>query len=387
MLSGFASAPAFHRGTAAGVYLFVNGRPVRDRLLRHAVLQVYRDLLPRGRFPSVLLFLDVPAESVDVNVHPAKWEVRFADPQAVHQLVRRSLRASIQERSYLPEAEGEPSSATGAFRPSAGGGGGHRFPPAADRVAEPGTSDWIFARRAEESAEADRAFLTDEAPTQRGGESGPGEGGAPGPLSASRVRFSDYRLLGQVMATYLVLEGKDAVLLLDQHAAHERVLYERLRARWMEGGVERQPLLIPVPVELDPLRYEALTGSVDAALAMGFEIEDFGDGAVSVRAVPALLEGRDPVGLVRTLADELAEARELGTDFEPGTRVLEPVDKAFATLACHAARRKGDILDLQEQRALLASLDEIPWAPTCPHGRTVAVPMEVAEIERRFSRR
>ncbi|MBW2713549.1 MAG: DNA mismatch repair endonuclease MutL, partial [Deltaproteobacteria bacterium] len=153
-ISGFASAPAFHRATAAGVYLFVNGRPVRDRLLRHAVLQIYRDLLPRGRFPTVLLFLDVPADAVDVNVHPAKWEVRFADPQAVHQLVRHALRSSVQGRDYLPDAPTSASAkvvfSSDAYPPQrgassyAGGQGGFQSG-REGRVAEPGTSDWVFA--------------------------------------------------------------------------------------------------------------------------------------------------------------------------------------------------------------------------------------------------
>jgi DNA mismatch repair protein MutL len=358
-LSGFASAPAFHRATAAGVYLFVNGRPVRDRLLRHAVLQIYRDLLPRGRFPTVLLFLEVPADGVDVNVHPAKWEVRFADPQAVHQLVRHALRNSGQGRDYLPQV----------LETTAVGGHSVFAPVTGDRIAEPTTSDWVFAAQG------------------RAGEDEASVHGTPAPLQASRVHFSEYRLLGQLLATYLVLEGKDALLLIDQHAAHERVLYERLRARWLEGGVERQPLLLPVSVELDLARVGALIEHNSFVEAMGFEIEAFGEDAVMVRALPALLAGREPDELVRSLADEICESNELGAELEPGSRVLEGIDKIFASLACHAARRKGDVLNVEEQKALLSALDEIPWAPTCPHGRTVAVPMEVPEIERRFARR
>jgi DNA mismatch repair protein MutL len=358
-LSGFASAPAFHRATAAGVYLFVNGRPVRDRLLRHAVLQIYRDLLPRGRFPTVLLFLEVPADAVDVNVHPAKWEVRFADPQAVHQLVRHALRNSVQGRDYLPQAPAT----------TLAGGYSAFIPARGDRIAEPTTSDWVFAAQ------------------ERAGEDEASAHGTPAPLQASRVRFSEYRLLGQLLATYLVLEGKDALLLIDQHAAHERVLYERLRARWLEGGVERQPLLLPVSVELDLARVGALIEHNSFVEAMGFEIEAFGEDAVMVRALPALLAGREPDELVRSLADEICESNELGAQLEPGSRVMEGIDKIFASLACHAARRKGDVLNVEEQKALLSALDEIPWAPTCPHGRTVAVPMEVPEIERRFARR
>jgi len=202
------------------------------------------------------------------------------------------------------------------------------------------------------------------------------------------VRFAEYRLIGQVLATYLVLEGKEAVLLVDQHAAHERVLYERLRARWLEGGVERQPLLLPLTVELDQVRALALIEAAEAVAQLGFELEAFGDeGTVLVRAVPVLLEGREPATLVSSLADEVLAASRLGAEFSPGSRVLECVDRILATLACHAARRKGDRLDPREQSALLEALDEIPWAPTCPHGRPVAVALETIDIEKRFARR
>jgi DNA mismatch repair protein MutL len=193
--------------------------------------------------------------------------------------------------------------------------------------------------------------------------------------------------LGQLLATYLVLEAQDGLLLVDQHAAHERVLYERLRGQWLERGVEGQGLLVPETVPLDPVRFAALTAWGDEAERLGFEIEAFGTDTVAVRAVPALLAGRDPASLVRNLADEIAAA---GLDTgapRTGPRALEAADRVFASLACHSARRKGEVLDDREQRALLDAVDGIPWAPTCPHGRPVFIPIDVAEIERRFGRR
>jgi DNA mismatch repair protein MutL len=311
-------------------------------------MDVYRDFLPRGRFPSAVLFLALPPEAVDVNVHPAKWEVRFADSQWAHRLVRHGVRETLAQRAWLPT--GTPVSDP-ARRPAPG--------PAAVAT----TTDWIFAEpRRESVAEA--------------------AGGA----AVAPVRFGDQRLLGQLLATYLLLEAKEGLLLVDQHAAHERVLYERLRAEWLERGVERQGLLAPLAVQLEPRALAALVEGLETSQALGFDLEPFGEDTLAVRAVPALLADHDPAALVRSLADELAGPGG-GSTGAAAVRTLEPADRAFATLACHAARRKGDLLDPREQRALLDALDAIPWAPTCPHGRPVAVPLELAEIERRFGRR
>ena len=342
------SRPDRHRPTAEGLHLFVNGRPVRDRLLRHAVLEPYRDVLPRGRFPAAVLFLQVPPDAVDVNVHPAKWEVRFADPRAIHHLVSETVKQALSQRSWLGGTA--PAPAPGGWRPLA----------APDRVSEGATSDWILASRSEERA---------------------------APAAEARILFSELRLLGQLQCTYLLAESSQALLLVDQHAAHERVLYERLRAAWREGGVARQALLLPLTIDLGPGSHAALVESVDAVGALGFELEAFGEATVVVRSVPSLLSGFDPVELVRSLADELLASQREDAGALPGVRSLLPADRLLATLACHSARRKGEALDPREQRVLLDSLDEIPWAPCCPHGRPVAVPIDLFEIERRFGRR
>ncbi|MEE9608413.1 MAG: DNA mismatch repair endonuclease MutL [Myxococcota bacterium] len=350
-LSGFVSRPDRHRASMAGIRLFVNRRPVRDRLLQHALVEVYRDLLPRGRFPSALLFLEVPPGAVDVNVHPAKWEVRFADPRWVHRLVREGVREAIAERRWIAPA------------PTSGAG----------------RTDWVFAGGAGGASPA---------PAAAGGPRQSFQTAAPGfEAPAAGARFADLRLLGQFLATYLVLETKERLLLVDQHAAHERVLFERLRAEWVERGVESQRLLIPATVPLEPAGLAALTDCADALARLGFELEAFGEATALVRGVPALLAQRDPASLVRSLADELRAAEGAGDPARPGSRAIEAADRIFATLACHSARRKGELLDPREQQALLDALDAIPWAPTCPHGRPVAVPIELAEIERRFGRR
>jgi len=350
---------------------------VRDRLLRHALLDAYRDWLPRGRFPTALLELELPADAVDVNVHPAKWEVRFAEPQRVHALVSAAVRRAVEARGWLAQP------GRGAPAPAPEGGGWPAFGrDAAPLLAtssgtpRPAGTDWIFAEApAAGETEAPSARETEAAATRP----------APGP------RFADLRSVGQLLGTYLVLEDKGGLLLVDQHAAHERVLYERMRRAWLEGGVERQALLVPATIELDEASRAALEAAGAGLEGLGFEVESFGPGAVLVRAMPALLAGRDPAALVRGLADELRSgALEGGAVPALGggtsVRLLEAADRLFASLACHAARRAGDVLAPGEQRALLDSLDGIPWAPTCPHGRPVAVPISLAEIERRFGR-
>jgi DNA mismatch repair protein MutL len=353
-VQAFLSAPDRSHANASGLYLYVNGRPVRDRLLRHALLEAYRDLLPRGRHPSAVVFLTVAPDQVDVNVHPAKWEVRFVDAQGVHQLLRHAVREAMTSRTWL-----------------ARGAAPQLRPEAVSRVAEPGQDDWIFAGRTPKSPNAGQG----------------GAFGSPDVVESEHLRFAELRLLGQLHASYLLAEGPQGLLLVDQHAAHERVLYERLRADWLGRGVERQGLLAVISVDLEPLALEALDENADVVARLGFEIERFGERALLVRAIPALLAGQDPTALIRSLAEELEspDPREAGGGSE--SRLLQAADRALASLACHSARRFGDVLPAAEQQAILSALDTIPWAPTCPHGRPVATSYELPEIERRFRRR
>lgn len=355
-LRAFVSRPEAHRATGAGIYLFVNDRPVRDRLLRHALLQVYRDVLPRGRFPSAVLFLRVAPGGVDVNVHPAKWEVRFADPPAVHRLIERALAEALGRRAWLGVAAAPtPTAAAPAPR--------HVL---AENVREPTLGDWALAER--DAAAGPAPSLTNEAPLAA--------------AHAAAPRFRELRVIGQLLATYVLLEGRDGLLLVDQHAAHERVLYERLRASWLAGKLPRQALLVPETHELAPAALAACDRHAAWLEQLGFEVEKFGERSIVLRAVPEIFAGRDPLPLLQELADQLDDGGGEGQTRRP----LDAADRCFATLACHASRRAGDALPLEELRALVAELDAIPWAPTCPHGRPVAVPLSRREIERRFGR-
>jgi DNA mismatch repair protein MutL len=248
-----------------------------------------------------------------------------------------------------------------------------------DQVRDGRSSDWVFAQRAEPMSESGAQTLP--------GLQGPGEVEGSHEV-ASALRFGDLRLVGQLLAAYLLVEAKDGLLLVDQHAAHERVLYERLRRQGLEQGVERQGLLIPVTVELGPLAAAALEENGELVARLGFEVEAFGDASVVVRGLPVLLAGQDPASLLRSLAAELESGPgSTGTGKGDESRLLPAMDRIFATLACHSARRAGDHLDPREQQQILAEVDTIPWAPTCPHGRPVAVSYGMADIERRFRRR
>ena len=414
----FVSSPERTRASGNGLYLFVNGRPVRDKLLRHALIESYRDLLPRGRFPIGVLYLDVPPDVVDVNVHPAKWEVRFTDPQSIHRAIRHSIRDAMASRSWLA---GSP--ATGAGGSESGGDGAASRAPlprmqpgasafgagtqsqggagSAPRATEPTTQDWIFAGSQTQAGGADQVA---EGTMGAGTQESDGETlwGAFGPRSAKIpdaspvASFASLRILGQLRASYLLAEAEGGLLVVDQHAAHERVLYEGLRKTWLEAGVARQGLLTPVPVELSAGAIAALEAAGPLVERLGFEVDAFGDDTVLVRAIPAEVSGQDVGELINELSAALEEVdRSGGAEMptegdrldESAIRWLPSLDRLFATMACHSARRFGDRLPEHEQKAILQGLDTIPWAPTCPHGRPVAILVSHEDLELRFRRR
>jgi DNA mismatch repair protein MutL len=365
-VSGYAGLPTYHRATAAAQYLFVNGRPMRDKLLAGAVRGAYADFLARDRNPVVALFLELPPEQVDVNVHPAKAEVRFRDAGLVRGLLVGSLRHALAEaghRASTTVALG----ALGAIRPGAAA------PIPGPSYAAP--RPYVAAPRSglAEAAAAYQAPLVDLAPAVQISRTTSLGGASPDrwPLGAARA---------QIHETYIVAQTADGIVIVDQHAAHERLVYERMKEQIAAGGIARQALLVPEIVELD----EAAVGRIVARAAefaeLGLMLEAFGPGAVAVREVPALLGEVDVQGLVRDLADELAE-------FGTALSLKEKLADVCGTLACHGSVRAGRRLVPEEMNALLRQMEATPHSGQCNHGRPTYVELKLADIEKLFGRR
>ncbi len=345
-LSGFACAPLVSRATPASQSLVVNGRPVTDPVLRVAVRVAYRDVLAAGRHAMVALWLEVPAEALDVNVHPAKTELRFRHADAVRGLVISTLQRRLA------------------------GGAGQVAPRPALRLATPAA-----------------AFLSQEGVRQMGFAEAQAGLAAPAArtLAASAAlpdaaAFPLGAPVAQVLDTYIIAATADhAVVLVDQHAAHERLTHEAIRAQMLGGGVRAQPLLLPAVVDLPQADAARLLEAAAMLAGLGLELEGFGPGAVLVRALPAALGAPDPQALVRDVADELAEAGV-------STSLDQRLDAVVARLACHGSIRAGRRLGLAEMDALLRRMEATPRAATCSHGRPTFLKLTRAEIERLFGR-
>jgi DNA mismatch repair protein MutL len=350
-LCGFICAPMVSRATAAGQSLVVNGRPVTDPVLRVAVRVAYRDVIAQGRYPVVALWLDLPPDALDVNVHPAKSELRFRDADAVRSLVIGSLQRSLAGGAgkAAPQPEIRPD-----IRP--------QMRPNLQLV-----SRFSNQPRYSGFAEAQLPF----APSARQPEPAP-QPDAAHPLGAA---------LAQVLDTYILAATADqALVLVDQHAAHERLTHEALRTQLLDGQVRSQPLLLPAVVDLPEADAARLADAAGDLAKLGVELEGFGAGAILVRALPAALGAPDPQRLIRDIADELAES---GTEFS----LSRKLDAVIARLACHGSIRAGRRLHLAEMDALLRQMEATPRAATCSHGRPTFIKLSKAEIERLFGRR
>jgi DNA mismatch repair protein MutL len=374
VLTGYAGLPTLNKVTAQGQFLFVNGRPVRDRLLLGAVRGAYGDLLPKGRHPLLALFVCLPSTEVDVNVHPAKAEVRFRDGGLVRGLIVTGLRDALAGASSGPTGGG--GEIAGAGRTSsvlAGealarlGGGGQSHAPA--------RQSWSFDRRpaspASNMAQAPLGGLAAPSVDARAGFAEPEPQALSHPLGAARA---------QVLETYIICQTEDALIIVDQHAAHERLVYEKMKRAVESGGVESQGLLIPEIVELDEDdRARLLERAADFA-RLGLAMEGFGPGAVAVTEVPSLFGDGDVKGLVRDLADELAE-HERAFSLEGQLYAI------CARMACHGSVRAGRRLKPEEMNALLRQMEATPHSGQCNHGRPTYVELKLSDIERLFARR
>jgi DNA mismatch repair protein MutL len=372
-LTGHAALPTYSRGGASHQYLFVNGRAVRDRLLQGALRAAYADVLARDRHPAAVLFLDLDPVLVDVNVHPAKAEVRFRDPALARGLIIGALRHALAGAGHRASST-VAGMALGHFRPqsaphtpsaqgfSAWRAGGWSAPP----PDLPGLSG-VSARAEPWEGPPAAAVAAARVPTAVRVESET----ADFPLGAARA---------QLHGTYILAQTRDGIVIVDQHAAHERLVYEDMKAQMAGGAVARQALLLPEVVELDPAEAERLCARADDLAALGLALEPFGPGAVLVRETPALLGETDVAGLVRDIADDLAEN---DAPLILGERLAE----VCSTMACHGSVRAGRRLLPEEMDALLRAMEATPLSGQCNHGRPTYVELKLADIERLFGRR
>ena len=362
-LSGLAGLPTLNRALPRDQYLAVNGRPVRDKLLVGAVRGAYQDVLARDRHPIVALFLDGPPAEIDVNVHPAKAEVRFRESALVRGLIVGALRNALAAAGHRASTT-VAAAAVAAFRPAELRPHGGRFATSPRQFAFPPAAPSLAL------AETGNSFLRPIEETD--------------PATTSAPPISEETPLGmaraQLHGTYILAETTNGIVLVDQHAAHERLVYEKMKEALAERGVARQTLLLPEVVELDEAAAARLAARAAELAEFGLVLEPFGPGAVVVREVPALLPGVDVSVLVRDLADELAE-------WGDALALKERIETVCGTLACHTSVRAGRRLSPVEMDALLRQMEATPNSGQCNHGRPTYVALDLADIERLFGRR
>ncbi|MEH6402238.1 MAG: DNA mismatch repair endonuclease MutL [Sneathiella sp.] len=386
-LSGFAGVPTFNRGNATMQFLFVNGRPVKDKLLVGAVRGAYMDLLARNRHPLLALFLELPADQVDVNVHPAKAEVRFRDSGGVRGLIVGALRGALAENGHKASST-VGTQALGSFQAQP------LQMPLQTRMSQPqGHGNWgqigqptMTHGLAEESAEYYSPLNGPMAvPPNERGEMAPGAAVIPNTAEVNQqvTDLQSYPLgaaRNQLHETYIVSQTQDGMVLVDQHAAHERLVMERMKRAVAEKSVQRQMLLLPDVVEMDELAASRLCDRSDELAELGLVLEPFGDGAVVIRETPAMLGECNIRGLVQDLADDLAE-------FDSALALKDRLDDVFATMACHGSVRAGRRLTIDEMNALLREMEVTPHSGQCNHGRPTYVELKLSDIEKLFGRR
>lgn len=382
VLKGFVGLPTLNKATAAAQYFFVNGRPVRDKVLLGAIKAAYHELLAADRFPALVLFLQLPAEDVDVNVHPTKAEVRFRNAQAVRGMivtaVRQALMSSGHRTSSTLAAEAlDVSLPEPAFLPM-------RPAPAVPAPAYSGAaksySSYRPAAQKSYSFQETRAlFKANEAFSAPIAENLPDT-----PAVGETENGDDFPPLGlaraQLHKTYIVSQTQDGIVIVDQHAAHERLTYEKIKQNMETGSAAAQYLLLPEIVELNAEKKEAVLGQKEELEKTGLLLEPFGDNAVLIRATPAVLGETDAKALMKDIADTLIE-------FGDSLALKERIKKIAATMACHGSVRAGRKLDASEMNALLRQMESVPYSGQCIHGRPTYIELKLKDIEKLFGRR
>jgi DNA mismatch repair protein MutL len=362
-LTGYGGLPTFNRGNSGHQFLFVNGRPVRDRLLQGALRAAYADYLARERYPVAALYLSLDATAVDVNVHPAKTEVRFRDPNMVRGLIVGGLRHALAAGGFRASST-VAQAALGRFTPG---------------TSPSGYSAWRSGNWSPNPVSEDLPGLSGVSARSEPWI-GPTPVSAPARSEAAETEFRLGAARAQLHETYIVAQTGDGIVIVDQHAAHERLVYERMKSEMAAGGVSRQMLLLPEVVEMDPVEAERLCARAEELAAMGLVLEPFGPGAVLVRATPAMLGDTDVIGLIRDIADDLAEN-------DQALALKERLEEVCSRMACHGSVRAGRRLTAAEMDALLRQMEATPHSGQCNHGRPTYVELKLADIERLFGRR
>ncbi|MGB9700335.1 MAG: hypothetical protein ACPL5I_13230, partial [Thermodesulfobacteriota bacterium] len=335
---GFASQPDLNWPQARGIYLFVNKRPVRDRLLLHAVMEAYRNLMPRDRYPIVILFVEIPPALVDVNVHPSKWEVKFADQQAIHSSILSGIKEMLGQAPWLKKEA------------------------------------WAWKELKELKETPEKYFSS----TQESAYYFPQQ--VKLYKESEEPSLSGHSYLGQIASTYLIFASEDGLILLDQHAAHERILLEKLQAELFQGRIKSQPLLFPEILDLTPAQAKILEGFIDELGKLGFELQASGERSFWVKGVPAILVEKDPLPLLTEIIQEISSWGKQGN-------AQKSYDPLLKIMACRGAIQAAQPLTPEEAQALLGELQKCSFSSNCPHGRPTMINISLSELEEMFGRK
>ena len=372
-LHGLLAPPDISRSTTTNIYFFINGRVIRDRVVQHALLDGYRGLLMKGRYPVMVLFLEIDPHQVDVNVHPTKHEVRFQDQRRVHDFLVASVRNTLKPAPWAKSGNPRELSsinelpAEGVDTSSSSDSGMYQT-----RVRE------ALVRYGDKTPEGPPVFSDYSRADSSASVSPP----APDKLIANednRGPFGRLRVIGQFLGTYIICQDGDELVLVDQHAAHERVRFEQLKAQLYSQGIERQGLMFPEVIEFDARRAATFSGHLDELARLGFELEEYGPNAYALRSQPRLMSASSGRELVQDIASELDE---LGRS----QKIEESLEEILVTMACHSAVRAHHELSMTEVDALFRDLDQIDFKANCPHGRPILFRLAVSEIEKLFKR-
>jgi len=350
-LSGFASLPSFSKRNAEGIYFYVNQRFIKDRIIYRAVLDAYRHVLPPNQFPVVILFITLPPSFVDVNVHPTKSEVKFKDPDRVYQAVLGAIRMMLEEGPSRSE----------------------------EMTPERAKKEWFFPGRVQPSFFGQET-LSPPSSLIREKEEGILTVRDAGELPWEVEKKSPYAVLGQIRGTYILCEGEGRLVFIDQHAAHERILFEKFKKKYENGSMISEKLLLPLLIELSVEESCTLDSAGEALKEIGFEIESVGEKLSAIRSVPSFIDSKDPREIVRAVLDEVSFLEKQG-------KGKETIHTLLVTLACHSAVRGNFILKREEMEKLVEDL--IPFHPstTCPHGRPIFFSLPLDELKRQFKRK